>query len=110
VSDVELFNFGQPRAGNPAFVFYANELLPIKNRITHHKDIVPKLPGDNFYAHGSYEWFQSGDDGINDLTLVECYGLDDPECSISYTPGNIEDHLEYLGLVLGSDGCAALGF
>lgn len=93
VSRVRLFNFGSPRVGNPDFAEWASQHLDDRNRVTHHRDIVPHLPLHELYRHISGEWYED-----EDHELHQCTGYEDPNCSYQWRLTNLEDHLRYLSL------------
>eukprot|EP01031_Cornospumella_fuschlensis_P035660 gene35660-43249_t len=95
---VILMNFGSPRVGNKKFAVYASDLLVHRNRVTHHKDIVPHLPWYPYYEHILGEWYEDGD-GV----LRECSGYEDPNCSFQWYSTNVKDHMVYLGLNVSCD-------
>jgi predicted lipase len=99
ISNIRLFNYGSPRIGDEAFASYASNFLSDKNRVTHHKDIVPHVPLGR-YTHISGEWFEENDS----ISVVPCEGFEDPNCSDQYTSYSVDDHLYYMGVVLGGDG------
>lgn len=79
--------------------------------MTHFKDEVPHLPISGtfrHFVHMSGEYFQAD---RNDVALVQCTGFEDPHCSYQYnvfTSGSVDDHMHYLGVTLGSDGCGVI--
>ena len=97
-SDVEIFNFGQPRIGNTAYASLVNQLLQVNWRFVHDRDIVPHLPPGTFvdYFHSCQEVFED-DDGI--LHLCNRTKCEDIGCSNKYKIAelNTQDHLYYLG-------------
>ena len=55
---VELMTFGQPRIGNAAFASYFKTHLPHAIRVTHARDIVPRLPPYfSFFPEKTYHHF-----------------------------------------------------
>jgi hypothetical protein len=61
VKNIQVFTFGQPRIGNPAFAAYYSENVPLTIRVTHSHDVVPHLPpyylimGEKTYRHFATE-------------------------------------------------------
>jgi len=104
VSPVRMFNFGSPRIGNDEFAAYASSILTDKSRVTHHLDMVVHCPMHERFTHISSEWYQPGDS----VTLNACSGYEDPKCSYQWHKTNIDDHLLYLGVKMGIDGCSAI--
>lgn len=104
VSPVRLFNYGSPRVGNDEFAAYASSKLTDRNRVTHHKDMVVHCPMHERFTHISGEYYQP-DDAVH---LNACSGYEDPNCSYQWSKTNVDDHLNYLGVVMGTGGCDAI--
>ena len=104
VADVRMFSFGCPRVGNTEFAEYASSRIPDHSRVTHHKDMVVHTPMHERFTHLSHEWYQATDD----VNVVQCSGYEDPNCSYQWHITSIDDHLEYLGVVMGGDGCGPI--
>lgn len=104
IDNIRLFNYGSPRVGNTAFADYYAAVVEDRNRVTHHKDIVPHTPMHERFTHISGEHYEP-DDAV---TLVTCEGNEDPNCSYQWHITSIDDHMYYLGLVMGesSKGCS----
>lgn len=101
---VSMINFGQPRVGETNYAAFSNTKLT-QYRVVHNKDMVPHNPGSGYpfyFYHTHYEeWEQSN--GV----VKSCNSSgEDPSCSdsINSLSLNVEDHLVYLGLCMGS-GC-----
>ena len=107
VGPVRLFNFGSPRIGDPAFSVWASGYLADHNRITHHKDMVVHTPTGARLQHISGEWYEP-DNAVSPVAVSPCSGYEDPKCSYQWYMGNIDDHLWYMGVTLGADGCTAI--
>jgi len=95
---VTIYNFGQPRIGNPNYANYANIIIPNYWRFTHSKDIVPHLPpeiGFN-YLHSCREVYEDELGKLNVCSDIDC---EDPNCANQYPlyKTNADDHLYYLG-------------
>lgn len=111
IDSVQLFNYGSPRTGDTTFAAWFSSYIPIHSRVTHYKDEVPHLPTSDtlrHYTHINGEYFQA--DRYN-TALTECTGYEDPKCSYQYnaiTSGSFDDHLNYLGVALGANGCSAI--
>lgn len=105
INNVRMFNYGSPRVGDTAFSNYAATIIKDRNRITHHKDMVPHSPMHERFTHISGEWYEPNDD----VVLNACSGSEDPNCSYQWHITSISDHLYYLGLSLGEGDkeCAA---
>mmetsp|Transcript_27648 Transcript_27648/g.95621 ORF Transcript_27648/g.95621 Transcript_27648/m.95621 type:complete len:294 (-) Transcript_27648:397-1278(-) len=105
-----VYTMGEPRVGNDAFANFIKAAYPSTPgtpsyfRLVHNKDIVPHLP---VYAFGFHHtptevWYNE------DCTeYVVCDGSgEDPTCSDSLKlPHSVTDHLEYLGIIMGSGTC-----
>jgi len=100
INNVKLWNYGSPRVGDTAFSNYVNSYIGDRHRVTHHKDMVPHLPMHERFTHISGEWYQPADD----LYVQSCHGNEDRDCSYQWSITNVDDHLYYLGLPLGSGG------
>lgn len=109
ISPVRMFNFGSPRVGDNTFAAWVSSTVPDHSRVTHCKDEVPHLPSSGTVQHFTHingEYFQA--DKTN-IALTTCTGYEDPKCSYQYnaiTSGSIDDHLHYLGITMGAEGCA----
>lgn len=116
---VQLYTFGKPRVGNPAFVQWVKTLFRSGShesyRAVHRKDIVPHLPPLFMgYVHAPHElWFKYDDP----LECLNCSDMDDINfstgsvgedycCSDSLDYPSVADHLMYLGVCTG---CACDG-
>jgi len=104
LSPVRMFNYGSPRVGNEEFAAYASSVLSDHSRVTHHKDMVVHCPVSVRFTHINAEYYQPDDS----ITLWTCSGYEDPNCSYQWSKTNIDDHLLYLGVVMGLDGCSAV--
>ncbi len=91
------YNFGSPRVGNEAFVEDFNKKITNTYRIVHNNDIVASVPPKIFsYAHIN--------EGIcYNEENTKYYICDDIPCNISEC--STKDHLNYLNITMGSDGC-----
>ena len=113
LTDVQLYTFGSPRVGNAAFAEALRNSTLDHTRMTHDRDVVPTVPFEHLgFHHTAREvWQRTVRVGRSPMTLsveVICdeYG-EDPNCqnSICGYPGScasVADHLEYLGVSLGS--------
>ncbi len=101
IPTVRLFNYGSPRVGNTAFANYYETIVKDRNRVTHHKDIVPHVPMHERFTHISGEYYEPD----NKIDLVKCTGQEDPTCSYQWSITSIDDHLYYLGTTMGQGGC-----
>jgi len=89
-----VYNFGQPRVGNPAFVAYQKQTLPTY-RVTHWEDPVPHLPPELFgFVHSSTEIFYNS----NSTEYKVCNSSgEDPTCSDQFELDlDVNDHLFYV--------------
>lgn len=105
IGNVRMFNFGSPRVFDTNGANYYNSLIKDRNRVTHHKDMVPHSPMHERFTHHSGEWYEPD----NTVTLNACTGNEDPNCSYQWHITSISDHLYYLGLSMGQGDseCAA---
>ena len=98
---LRLYNFGEPRVGNPTFAAWAASVLPggKQFRVTHKADPVPHVPPMSFgFLHCPHElWYNNnGDSSYSDCN--DSPSAEDPNCSDSVTiPDVIHDHVMYLG-------------
>ncbi len=117
-----LYNFGQPRVGNPAYAAAYDAVVTNATgtsssssssstarlrgtdnagthsyRVVHHQDPVPQLPPQAFgFAHSPAEvWYNEDASSYQVCSLATG---EDPTCSDSQIDLNIEDHSIYLGL------------
>jgi predicted lipase len=104
ISPLRLFNFGSPRIGNDEFAEYASGILSDHSRVTHHKDMVVHTPMHERFTHINGEFYQPGDA----VELKTCSGYEDSDCSYQWHLTNIDDHLSYLGVTMGTGGCSAI--
>ena len=101
VGNVKLVNFGSPRVGDTNFANWYSDNMAYRNRITHHKDMVPHCPMHERFTHISGEWYEP-DDTVP-AYVNECSGKEDPDCSYQWHITSISDHLWYLALPMGTD-------
>jgi len=107
ITNVRLFNYGSPRVGNTAFANWASANTKVQiTRCTHYKDMVPHCPMHERFTHVAGEIYEDLHTGG---TLKDCSGEEDPTCSYQWSITNIDDHLLYQGLTMGSGGCAGVG-
>lgn len=104
VTPVRMFNYGSPRVGDDAFAAYVSARIVDRYRVTHHKDMVPHSPMHERFTHISGEYYQPADA----VQLQACTGYEDPNCSYQWHITSIDDHLLYLGVVMGESGCSAM--
>mmetsp|Transcript_7644 Transcript_7644/g.22654 ORF Transcript_7644/g.22654 Transcript_7644/m.22654 type:complete len:251 (+) Transcript_7644:1115-1867(+) len=107
------YTYGCPRVGDAAFVKAYVDLAEAAGaelwRVTHRDDIVPHVPEELMgYMHEPHEAWQKGE---TDPALTYCadsVDAEDDACSNSCAPlscTSTADHLSYLGLVQGVNGC-----
>ena len=103
--------FGSPRTGNPSFAQWYDRVVynftRYAFRVTHYRDPIIHLPPINYFIsfrHVPREVFFSAETG--DVHTI-CDGSgEDKDCSWGYTPlPSSRDHLDYMGMQLGSDVC-----
>lgn len=99
----KVYNFGEPRVGNQIFANYVNREIGDIVRVTHHEDIVPHLPPEDFgFYHVATEVYYTSD---THYTVCDNSG-EDSECSDgNWFDTSVSDHLDYLGITLSSGGC-----
>ena len=60
-----VYNFGQPRVGDPDFASCASTKITVE-RVTHLKDVVPHIPFESWgYAHECREAYESTSTSTN---------------------------------------------
>ena len=107
------YTYGCPRVGDAAFVKAFSDLATSTDadvyRVTHRDDVVPHLPEEALgYLHMPHEMWQAD---ATDPALTDCADSatsEDDACSNSCSPFSCvskADHLSYLGLVQGINGC-----
>jgi hypothetical protein len=96
--NVEIYNYGQPRVGDPKYAGFVNTVINDYWRFTHNKDIVPHVPptAGFGYLHSCREVFE---DENGELHLCSEANCEDPMCANQYslTQTNTDDHSYYLG-------------
>ena len=103
---IRTFTFGSPRVGDQAFSDWYSSTMSDFSRVTHHKDLVVHDPMHERFTHVSNEFYEE-DDSLP-VVLNECSGSEDPVCSYQWTITSIDDHLWYMGIVMGTGGCDAI--
>jgi hypothetical protein len=106
---VVLYNFGEPRVGNPQFAAWAAEKgLPQGRqfRVTHADDPIPRVPPLEFgYLHAPHElWY----DNDGNTTWTDCNDSahgEDMSCSAGQLWPEFDDHVHYMGHCVGCVGC-----
>lgn len=94
------YTYGLPRVGNQAFVDFVDQNFQdiLKVRITHYKDIVPRVPGTSLgYRHFKTEVFYYEE---NSMKFRICKENEDVSCIEQFLLINfsIEDHRKLFGL------------
>jgi len=98
IGNVQCYNFGEPRLGNPAYANASMQYLPGLQRMVDYRDCVPKLPPAFLgYQHEAYEIFESPEGG-DTYQICDASG-EDPTCSDSL-PSQCRDHMHYMGVFL----------
>jgi hypothetical protein len=103
-------NSGSPRVGNLEFYDSHSTLMKAGShahfRVTHYHDMVPHVPPLALrFHHVAQEIFYNEENSA--FKLCDGSGEDD-SCSNSCGPvscTSIDDHLNYIGIPLGSDQC-----
>jgi len=117
LSLASVVTFGSPRVGNAAFrdAHYAamahpqgggGEAVPCW-RVTHYRDMVPHLPQEALgYRHVATEVYYNEANTV--YRVCDDAEAEDPQCSDRCAPthcNSVDDHLNYLGVPLGTGGC-----
>ena len=105
-ADITLYNFGEPRVGNPSFAYWAaTSVLPAGKqfRVTHAADPVPRVPPLEFgYLHAPHEiWYNNDLAGDNFQLCSDSATAEDLSCSMSQFDLKFSDHSLYLGMKSG---------
>jgi len=89
-----VYNFGQPRVGNPTFEQYQKQVLGTY-RVTHWQDPVPHLPPEILgFVHGPTEIFYTSN--CSNYSVCNSSG-EDITCSDQFlVDWNVDDHLFYI--------------
>lgn len=93
-----MYNFGSPRVGNTLFINDFNDNINNAYRVVHNNDIVASLPPKMF----GYSHIKQGicyNENNTDYQICN----DDISCYMYNCSTN--DHLIYLNITLGSEGC-----
>lgn len=72
---MDLYTFGCPRVGTPAWADYVHNLIPGDNysRVTHANDMVPHTPPQSIgFTHEGKEVWYKKDVTVDDLSHVVC--------------------------------------
>ena len=109
-----MYNFGQPRVGDPAYAKFAAPMVKsFTYRIVHHQDIVPHTPLESMgFQHVCTEMYEPN--SVYDGTIVSCgsyesCGCEDETCSNQWNPNEMstDDHVHYLGLYMNCGSVSA---
>ncbi|KAL2887832.1 Lipase [Ceratocystis lukuohia] len=97
----DLYTYGSPRVGNPAFVQFITEQAGGEYRVTKLNDPVPRLPPIfSGYRHTSPEyWIDDGSSSNTAYTaadFTECDGYASTACNAGTLGLSITAHLNYL--------------
>lgn len=99
--DVTVYNFGEPRVGDPTFAAWAAGRIPggKQYRVTHERDPVPHVPPMALgFLHTPHELWYDNDSNSSWSDCNDSPSAEDPNCSDSIIPYGIWNHLLYLGL------------
>jgi len=90
-----VYNFGQPRVGNPTFEAYQKATLGTY-RVTHWQDPVPHLPPELLgFVHTPTEIFYT-ENNLN-FTICSTSSGEDIKCSDQFVADlDVNDHLQYI--------------
>ncbi|CUG86636.1 lipase 3, putative [Bodo saltans] len=103
-SKTYVYNFGEPRLGNPAFAAWSAAVLPAgkQYRLTHATDPVPHLPPMDFgFLHARHELWYNNNGNTSFIHCNDTLTSEDPNCSDSIIPLGFGDHTVYLGICTG---------
>jgi len=106
ITITQMINFGQPRVGDPKYAAFSDEKWTTQWRMVHHKDIVPHNPGEAcsfFNDKATTEIYADKDPSI----YKTCAKGEDPTCADQWWTFSIDDHLNYMGKPMGSDGATS---
>jgi hypothetical protein len=101
VTQLEVYNFGEPRVGNPEFAAWVTTVLPdgVQYRVTHASDPVPHLPPMAFgFLHAPHELWYDNNGATSFKNCDDSATSEDSSCSDSTIPIDVSDHLLYLGI------------
>jgi hypothetical protein len=110
VQNLEVYNFGEPRVGNPAFAAWVTTVLPdgVQHRVTHEADPVPHLPPMDFgFLHSPHELWYNNNGDTSYANCADSATAESHACSDSTLPIDVSDHLLYLGVCTE---CTCSGF
>ncbi len=107
-----MINFGQPRVGDKAFAAFSQKIMPDQWRVTHHKDVVPHQPSEDWPQsfHHTYHEMYEDESGI-----IQCDDSgEDKTCSDKWHSWDLTaaDHVIYLGMCIkvGCGNCQISSF
>ncbi|KAL5604177.1 hypothetical protein BROUX41_002158 [Berkeleyomyces rouxiae] len=97
----DLYTYGSPRVGNPAFVEFITNQAGAEYRVTKLNDPVPRLPPIfSGYRHTSPEyWIDDGSSSNTAYTgsdFTECLGFANTDCNAGTFGLSITAHLNYM--------------
>lgn len=103
---VGVWTMGCPRVGDSDFVTAYDKAVATNWRLTHYHDIVPHVPEEllGFHHTSTEVWYNEAN---SDYSVCDGSG-EDGDCSNSCSPfscTSTSDHLDYLGVSMGSGGC-----
>ena len=95
--DVQCYNYGSPRVGDPGFSAFAGTMMTDSWRVTHYKDCVPHVPEQALgYKHVCTEEYE---DAFGNLKTCN-NTCEDKTCADQWATWqyNCNDHDYYLGV------------
>ncbi|KAK8832231.1 hypothetical protein WA577_003107 [Blastocystis sp. JDR] len=94
----EVVTFGMPRIGNRYLADYIQRIIPTYARITHYRDLIPRLPPSftDYHHTGDEYWFNRDSTEYKVCSYPEQKG-----CINSVILLNTDDHAVYMGLHSG---------
>jgi len=102
-----VWTFGEPRGGDSGFSGVYGNTIATHWRVVHHRDIVPHVPlqAQGFYHVAREVWYSKEKYTPGDYTVCDGSG-EDRKCSDSLLIAtSVDDHLDYLGISIGTAGC-----
>ncbi|GJJ14211.1 hypothetical protein Clacol_008473 [Clathrus columnatus] len=106
---IQMYTYGQPRTGNPAYATLVNDMFGTNAfRSVHTTDGVPTIiPQILGYRHHAFEYWQNPDPAsAGTIKMCDASG-EDPTCSDSIPSGGIDlAHLTYFNRLADTPFCS----
>jgi feruloyl esterase len=111
--EFNVYTFGEPRTGNPAWADYVDSILPPGKmfRVTHANDGVPQtITIKDGFKHHSTEYWQADKKKYSAGLTQKCSGQEPPDCNNSekgtgvgpHAIGINDAHINYSGISVGN--------